>query len=61
MTDNALREAFGRDRSMQISYNNYYPDLIEESVAAANMLGARTSLNPVSAIKERVGERLTSF
>ena len=55
--DDALGEAFGRDGPMQISYNNYYPDPMEVSVAAANMLGARTSSNPVSAIKERVGER----
>jgi choline dehydrogenase-like flavoprotein len=47
-TDDALGEAFGRDGPMQISYNNYYPDLIEESVAAANVLGATTSSNPVS-------------
>ena len=46
--DNALGKAFGRDGPMQISYNNYYPGLIEESVAAANALGARTSFNPVS-------------
>ena len=56
-----LGEAFGRDGPMPISYNDYYPDLIGESVAAANVLGARTSSNPVSAIKERVGERSTSF
>lgn len=48
-TDDALGEAFGRDGPVQISYNNYYPDLIEESVASANVLGARTSSNPVSA------------
>ena len=56
-TDDALGEAFGRDGPMQISYNNYYPDLIEESVAAANVLGARTSSNPVSPVlggKERL-------
>lgn len=47
-TDDALGEAFGRDGPMQISYNNYYPDLIEESVAAANVLGTWTSSNPVS-------------
>jgi len=55
--DDALREAFSRDRPMQIRYNNYYPDLMEESIAAVNMLRARTSSNPISAIKERVGER----
>ena len=59
-TDDALGEVFGRDRPMQISYNHHYPDLIEKSVAAANLLGASMSLNPISAIKERVGERLTS-
>jgi hypothetical protein len=46
--DHALGELFGRDGPMQISYNNYYPGLIEESVAAANNLGTRTSSNPVS-------------
>jgi choline dehydrogenase-like flavoprotein len=46
--DPALGKAFGREGPMQISYNNFYPDLIEESVAAANALGARTSSNPVS-------------
>jgi choline dehydrogenase-like flavoprotein len=46
--DHALEKVFGRNGPMQISYNNYYPDLIEESVAAANALGARTSSNPVS-------------
>ncbi|KAI9463510.1 alcohol oxidase [Russula earlei] len=45
-TDDALGKTFGRDGPIQISYNNYYPDLIEESVAAANALGARTSSNP---------------
>ncbi|KAI0255558.1 hypothetical protein BJV78DRAFT_684203 [Lactifluus subvellereus] len=44
--DPALGKTFGRDGPMQISYNNYYPGLIEESVAAANTLGARTSSNP---------------
>ena len=58
--DNALREAFSRDGPMQISYNHHYPDLIKESVAAVNLLGASMSSNPISAIKERVGERLTS-
>jgi len=47
-TDHALGKAFGRGGPMQISYNNYYPGLIEDSVAAANVLGARTSSNPVS-------------
>jgi choline dehydrogenase-like flavoprotein len=46
--DHALGNVFGRNGPMQISYNNYYPGLIEESVAAANNLGARTSSNPVS-------------
>jgi hypothetical protein len=46
--DHALGKVFGRNGPMQISYNNYYPGLIEESVAAANNLGARTSSNPVS-------------
>jgi choline dehydrogenase-like flavoprotein len=46
--DPALGKVFGRNGPMQISYNNYYPGLIEESVAAANTLGARTSSNPVS-------------
>jgi hypothetical protein len=46
--DPALGKVFGKNGPMQISYNNYYPDLIEESVAAANALGARTSSNPVS-------------
>lgn len=46
--DHALGKVFGRNGPMQISYNNYYPGLIEESVAAANTLGARTSSNPVS-------------
>jgi choline dehydrogenase-like flavoprotein len=46
--DPALEKVFGRNGPMQISYNNYYPGLIEESVAAANALGARTSSNPVS-------------
>lgn len=45
--DPALGSRFGRDGPMQISYNNYYPGLIDESVAAANALGARTSTNPV--------------
>jgi hypothetical protein len=44
----ALGKVFGKNGPMQISYNNYYPGLIEESVAAANNLGARTSSNPVS-------------
>ncbi|KAN0118213.1 hypothetical protein V8E52_005474 [Russula decolorans] len=44
--DHALGKVFGRNGPMQISYNNYYPGLIEESVAAANNLGARTSSNP---------------
>lgn len=48
--DPALGKTFGRDGPMQISYNNYYPGLIEESVAAANTLGARTSSNPVSSL-----------
>jgi hypothetical protein len=43
-----LGKVFGRNGPMQISYNNYYPGLIEESVAAANNLGTRTSSNPVS-------------
>jgi len=55
--DDAPGEAFSRDGPMQIRYNNYYPNLMEESVVAINMLGARTSSNPISAIKERVGER----
>jgi len=46
--DHALGNVFGRNGPMQISYNNYYPGLIDESVAAANNLGARTSSNPVS-------------
>jgi choline dehydrogenase-like flavoprotein len=46
--DDGLGKVFGRNGPMQISYNNYYPGLIEESVAAANALGARTSSNPVS-------------
>jgi len=46
--DHALGKVFGRNGPMQISYNNYYPGLIEESVAAANTLGARTTSNPVS-------------
>lgn len=45
--DHAIGKVFGRNGPMQISYNNYYPSLIEESVAAANALGARTSSNPV--------------
>ena len=45
--DHAIGKVFGRNGPMQISYNNYYPGLIEESVAAANALGARTSSNPV--------------
>ncbi|KAH9955315.1 GMC oxidoreductase-domain-containing protein, partial [Russula dissimulans] len=45
-TDPALGDAFGRDGPVQISYNNYYPGLIEESVAAANVLGAWTTSNP---------------
>lgn len=48
--DHALGNVFGRNGPMQISYNNYYPGLIEESVAAANNLGARTSSNPVSSM-----------
>ncbi|KAH9988871.1 hypothetical protein BJV77DRAFT_720538 [Russula vinacea] len=44
--DHAIGKVFGRNGPMQISYNNYYPGLIEESVAAANTLGARTSSNP---------------
>ncbi|KAF8494421.1 alcohol oxidase [Russula emetica] len=44
--DHALGNVFGRNGPMQISYNNYYPGLIEESVAAANNLGAHTSSNP---------------
>ncbi|KAI9432683.1 alcohol oxidase [Lactarius indigo] len=44
--DPALGDRFGRDGPMQISYNNYYPDLIDESVAAANVLGVRTNTNP---------------
>lgn len=47
-TDHELGKAFGRNGPMQISYNNYYPGLIDESVAAANALGASTSSNPVS-------------
>jgi len=31
---------------VQISYNNYYPGLIVEAVAAANVLGVRTTTNP---------------
>jgi len=46
--DDALGEAFSRDGPMQIRYDNYYPDLMEESVAAANMLRARMSSNPIS-------------
>jgi len=53
--DEALEKAFGRDGPMQISYNNYYPGLIEESVAAANALGARTSSNPVSPFGPNIG------
>ncbi|KAH9996169.1 hypothetical protein BJV74DRAFT_828663 [Russula compacta] len=45
-TDHELGKAFGRNGPMQISYNNYYPGLIDESVAAANALGASTSSNP---------------
>ncbi|KAI0299027.1 hypothetical protein B0F90DRAFT_1926343 [Multifurca ochricompacta] len=44
--DPALGDAFGTGGPMQISYNNFYPGLIEESVASANSLGARTSSNP---------------
>jgi choline dehydrogenase-like flavoprotein len=48
--DPALGDAFGRDGPVQISYNNYYPGLIEESVTAANVLGAWTTSNPVCPI-----------
>ncbi|KAH9031929.1 hypothetical protein EDB85DRAFT_2145859 [Lactarius pseudohatsudake] len=37
--ENWTGNSFGRDGPMQISYNNYYPGLIDESVAAANALG----------------------
>ena len=48
--DPALGKSFGRDGPMQISYNNYYPGLIDEAVAAANTLGVHTSTNPVCAL-----------
>jgi choline dehydrogenase-like flavoprotein len=54
--DPALGKSFGRDGPMQISYNNYYPGLIDEAVAAANTLGVRTSTNPVcTLITARIG------
>ncbi|KAH9960162.1 GMC oxidoreductase-domain-containing protein, partial [Russula dissimulans] len=48
-TDSALGDAFGRDDPVQISYNNYYPGLIEESVAAANLVVA------LAPIRRRLG------
>ncbi|KAI0270555.1 hypothetical protein BC834DRAFT_967324 [Gloeopeniophorella convolvens] len=44
--DPALGAAFGRAGPVQVGYNNFYPGLIAESVAAGNALGIRTSGNP---------------
>ncbi len=52
--DPALGKSFGRDGPMQISYNNFYPGLIEEAVVAANTLGVRTSTNPVSSFQHLI-------
>ena len=58
--DPALGKRFGKDGPMQISYNNYYPGLIDEAVAAANTLGVHTSTNPVCRfITTQIGTLIT--